>query len=229
MAGSQGEPLSALATIARGEHKDVGVGPGDTVVLSARVIPGNERVVSRLISNLFRHGCQVLHPGVARVHVSGHAHRDDLAELVRLVRPRWFVPIHGEYRMLAQHAALAAQAGLGAEAVHLLEDGDVLELSRRTRPAACRRCPPRACCSTAPAWTGSRTWWCATGASCRATASWCPWWCSTSRPGGSSRRPRSSRAASWTPSGRPELLEEAGRVLLEAVHGRSAEERADPP
>ena len=148
VSGSQGEPLSALSMISLGEHRDVAAGPGDTVVLSARVIPGNERVVSRLISNLYRRGCDVVHPGTARVHVSGHGSRDDLVELLRLVRPRYLVPVHGEYRMLAQHARLAAQAGLPADRVLLAEDGDVLAFprpARATRPAS----RPGACCSTA--------------------------------------------------------------------------------
>ncbi len=126
VSGSQGEPLSALATIARDEHAQIAAGPGDVVVLSARVIPGNERVVSRLISNFYRRGCDVVHPGSARVHVSGHGHQDDLLELLALVRPEWLVPIHGEYRMLAQHARLAARAGFARERVLLAEDGDVL-------------------------------------------------------------------------------------------------------
>jgi ribonuclease J len=129
VSGSQGEPLSALSQVSVGEHRDVGVGPGDTVVLSARAIPGNERCVSRLISNLFRLGCDVVHPGTARVHVSGHGSRDDLVELLKLTRPRYLVPVHGEYRMLAQHARLAAQAGLPADRVLVAEDGDVLRLS----------------------------------------------------------------------------------------------------
>jgi ribonuclease J len=104
-------------------------GPGDTVVLSARAIPGNERGVSRLISNLFRLGCDVVHPGTARVHVSGHGSRDDLVELLRRTRPRYLVPVHGEYRMLAQHQRLAVQAGLPADRVLLAEDGDVLSVS----------------------------------------------------------------------------------------------------
>ena len=128
VSGSQGEPLSALSLIGVGEHRDVDVAAGDTVVLSARVIPGNERTVSRLIGNLFRRGCDVLHPGVARVHVSGHGSQGDLAELLSLVRPRYLVPIHGEYRMLAQHARLAARCGLPADRVLLAEDGDVLLL-----------------------------------------------------------------------------------------------------
>lgn len=130
VSGSQGEPLSALSMVSLGEHRELAAGPGDTVVLSARAIPGNERSVSRLISNLYRLGCDVVHPGTARVHVSGHGSRDDLVELLRLTRPRYLVPVHGEYRMLAQHARLAAQAGLAADRVLVAEDGDVLALSR---------------------------------------------------------------------------------------------------
>jgi ribonuclease J len=130
VSGSQGEPLSALSMVSLGEHRELAAGPGDTVVLSARAIPGNERSVSRLISNLYRLGCDVVHPGTARVHVSGHGSRDDLVELMRLTRPRYLVPVHGEYRMLAQHARLAAQAGLAEGRVLVAEDGDVLALSR---------------------------------------------------------------------------------------------------
>jgi len=129
VAGSQGEPLSALSMVSLDEHRDVSAGPGDTVVISARAIPGNERAVSRLMGNLFRRGCDVVHPGVARVHVSGHGSQDDLVELLRRVRPRYLVPVHGEYRMLAQHARLALRAGLSASQVLLAEDGEVLEIS----------------------------------------------------------------------------------------------------
>jgi ribonuclease J len=130
VSGSQGEPLSALSTVSLGEHRELHVGPGDTVVLSARAIPGNERGVSRLISNLYRLGCDVVHPGTARVHVSGHGSRDDLVELMRATRPRYLVPVHGEYRMLAQHQRLAVQAGLPADRVLVAEDGDVLVVSQ---------------------------------------------------------------------------------------------------
>ena len=126
VAGSQGEPFSALSMVSIDEHPLVAVGPGDTVVLSARPIPGNERAVSRVIGNLFRRGADVVHPGLAAVHVSGHGSQDDLVELIARVRPRYLVPIHGEYRMLAQHARLAAQAGLSADRVLVAEDGDVL-------------------------------------------------------------------------------------------------------
>jgi ribonuclease J len=129
VSGSQGEPLSALSMISIGEHRELAAGPGDTTVLSSRPIPGNERAVSRLIGNLFRLGCDVVHGGTARVHVSGHGSRSDLVELIRRVRPRFLVPVHGEYRMLAQHARLAVSTGMPAADVLLAEDGDVLEVS----------------------------------------------------------------------------------------------------
>jgi ribonuclease J len=131
VSGSQGEPLSAMTLLSLDEHAALAVGPGDTVVFSARAIPGNERAVSRVMGNLFRRGADVVHPGLARVHVSGHGSRDDLAELLARVRPRHFVPVHGEYRMLAQHARLAAQAGLGSDGVALAENGDVLVFGPR--------------------------------------------------------------------------------------------------
>ena len=126
VSGSQGEPLSALAAISVDDHPELSVGPGDTVVISARAIPGNERTVSRLISNLYRRGCDVVHPGNARVHVSGHGSQDDLVTLLRLTRPDYLVPIHGEYRMLAQHRLLAVEAGLPEASVLVAEDGEVL-------------------------------------------------------------------------------------------------------
>jgi ribonuclease J len=135
VSGSQGEPLSALSMIALGEHREVAVGPGDTVVFSSRPVPGNERAVSRVMSHFFRRGCDVVHGETAHVHVSGHAGQDDLVELLQRVRPRFLVPIHGEYRMLAQHARLAAQTGLPADRVLVIEDGDVLVLD----PAGARR------------------------------------------------------------------------------------------
>ena len=125
IAGSQGEPFSALSTVSVDEHRELHVGAGDTVVISARPIPGNERAVSRVMGNLFRRGCDVVHPGTAKVHVSGHGNEDELVELLARVRPRYLVPIHGEYRMLAQHAKLAARAGFPADNVLLIEDGDV--------------------------------------------------------------------------------------------------------
>jgi ribonuclease J len=125
-AGSQGEPLSAMSQLAIGQHKYVAIEPGDAVILSARVIPGNERTVSRVISHLYRRGAEVIHSGVARVHVSGHGSAEELKLMLNLVRPRYFVPIHGEWRQLVNHARLAGELGLAAERVLLAEDGDLI-------------------------------------------------------------------------------------------------------
>jgi ribonuclease J len=127
--GSQGEPLSALSLIAAGDHKWVGAGSGDTVILSASPIPGNEAAVYRVINALYRAGATVYHSGTSAVHVSGHAAAEELAEMAAVVRPRHFVPVHGEYRHLALHAEIAASAGVDQSAVTIVEDGDVLELS----------------------------------------------------------------------------------------------------
>jgi ribonuclease J len=124
--GSQGEPLSALAKLAADSHPQVHVERNDVVVLSSRFIPGNERTINTLVNNLFKRGAEVFYDAVAPVHVSGHASRDELIELIKLVRPGHFVPIHGEYRHLKRHQALAAEAGVAAANCFLLEDGDSL-------------------------------------------------------------------------------------------------------
>jgi ribonuclease J len=133
--GSQGEPLSALSRIAADTDPGVSVEPGDTVVLSSRFIPGNERAIQALINHLYKRGAEVFYETVAPVHVSGHASRDELAEMIALVRPRYFVPIHGEYRHLARHVALAIEAGVPEANCFLLEDGDTLVMT----PRAARR------------------------------------------------------------------------------------------
>jgi ribonuclease J len=127
--GSQGEPSSALVRIANSEHREVRIVPGDTVVISATPIPGNELAVSRTIDNLLRQGARVLYDRVATVHVHGHASQEELKLVLSLVRPRYFVPVHGEYRHLAAHAKLAWDLGVAKDGIFLLEDGDVLELS----------------------------------------------------------------------------------------------------
>jgi len=126
--GSQGEPLSALSLIASGEHKSVHARPGDTVILSASPIPGNESAVHRVINGLYKSGAAVYHSGSAPVHVSGHAAADELGEMIDLVRPRHFVPVHGEFRQLAMHARIAEERGIRRSAMSIVEDGDVLEL-----------------------------------------------------------------------------------------------------
>ena len=128
--GSQGETHSAVSLIAAGEHKDVSVGAGDLVIFSSRVIPGNERVIGRAINALLRRGAEVLWEDVAFVHVSGHASQEDLKHMIALTRPQYFMPVHGEYRHLLQHARLAESAGVPRERVFLVEDGLGLELSK---------------------------------------------------------------------------------------------------
>ena len=127
--GSQGETHSAVSLIAAGEHKYVEVGPGDLVIFSSRVIPGNERVIGRVINALLRRGAEVLWEDIAFVHVSGHASEDDLKQMMELTRPRYFMPVHGEYRHLLQHARLAESAGISKDRIFLVEDGLGLELS----------------------------------------------------------------------------------------------------
>ena len=126
--GSQGEPLSALSLIAAGEHKFVRPEPGDTVILSASPIPGNESAVHRVINGLYKARADVYHSGTSAVHVSGHAASEELGQLASVVKPRHFVPVHGEYRQLALHARIAEAAGIPADKISIVEDGDVLEL-----------------------------------------------------------------------------------------------------
>ncbi|MHB8383764.1 MAG: ribonuclease J [Candidatus Binataceae bacterium] len=126
--GSQGEANSALARIAAGTHPKVALEPGDVVVLSSRFIPGNERTIGTLINRLYKSGAEVMYESVAPVHVSGHASRDELAEMITLTRPRHFVPIHGEYRHLSRHVTLAIETGVPERNCFLLEDGDTLIL-----------------------------------------------------------------------------------------------------
>jgi len=124
--GSQGEPMSAMARIAVGKHRHVAIGEGDLAIHSAREIPGNEKSIGRMINHLMRRGAEVVSARDAAVHVSGHASQDELRLLLRLLRPRFFVPIHGEYRQLRAHARLAAEAGLDAGRICLADTGDVI-------------------------------------------------------------------------------------------------------
>ena len=129
LTGSQGEPLSVLTRVANHAHRDIEIRPGDTVVISATAIPGNETVIASVIDNLTRQGATVLtRRTVPGVHVPGHASQEELKLMLRLVKPRYFVPIHGEYRMLVAHAGLAAQTGVAPDDIFVLEDGDVLEI-----------------------------------------------------------------------------------------------------
>ncbi len=128
--GSQGEPNSALALMAAGEHKYVQVLPGDLVIISARVIPGHERTIGRVVNALYRLGAEVLYEDNAFVHVSGHASQEDLKLMLNLTRPRYFIPVHGEYRHLLGHARLAASVGVEPDHVFLMEDGMGLEVTK---------------------------------------------------------------------------------------------------
>ena len=127
--GSQGEPTSALVRIANQDHRDVRIIAGDTVIISATPIPGNELLVSRTIDRLLRQGAKVLYDRVALVHVHGHASQEELKMMLSIVRPQFFVPVHGEYRHLVAHARLAWDMGVASSGIFVLEDGDVLELS----------------------------------------------------------------------------------------------------
>lgn len=128
--GSQGEPLSALTRIAYGDHPALKVEPGDTVIISAKPVPGNELRVHDSINQLARAGAEVLHEEIAPVHVSGHACQEELRTMLSLIRPRYVMPIHGEYRMLAAHAKLAREAGVPDERIILADNGSVVELAR---------------------------------------------------------------------------------------------------
>jgi len=127
--GSQGEPTSALVRMANRDHRELRIIPGDTVVISATPVPGNEGLINRVVNSLFKQGARVLYDKVAQVHVHGHASQEELKLLLTLARPKFFMPIHGEYRHLALHAKLAESIGLPKESIFLLEDGDVLELT----------------------------------------------------------------------------------------------------
>jgi ribonuclease J len=129
--GSQGEPMSALALMAAADNRWITVGPGDLVVLSSHAIPGNETSVGKVIDGLTRLGAEVVHSGLAEVHVSGHAKREELRTMLSLARPECFIPVHGEFRHLTHHARLAEEMGVDPERILLAEDGDVIELTDR--------------------------------------------------------------------------------------------------
>jgi len=128
--GSQGEPMAALSRMAASEHKKVNIQKGDLVILSASPIPGNEKLVSKVINQLFKQGAEVVYESLAEVHVSGHACQEELKLMQSLVKPRFFIPVHGEYRHLKQHGELAVKLGLPEKNVYIGENGDLIEVSR---------------------------------------------------------------------------------------------------
>ena len=127
--GSQGEPLSVLHRVALDDHKTLKIERGDTVILSSKFIPGNEKTIGNLIDHLYRRGAEVHYERVSEIHVSGHASQEELKTMLQLTRPRYFVPIHGEYRHLVRHRRLAQDVGVPEGNCFILEDGDVLELT----------------------------------------------------------------------------------------------------
>ncbi len=138
--GSQGEPMSALTRMAQRRHKGIQVKEGDTIILSSRFIPGNEKAITSVINRLYRLGADVIYEKVSDIHTSGHAKREELKTMLSLVRPRYFIPIHGEYRHLVKHAQLARDMGMGDEQVLIAQDGDIICFSegsmKRTGPVA---------------------------------------------------------------------------------------------
>ena len=124
--GSQGEPMSALTRMARGKHKGIEIKSGDTIILSSRFIPGNEKAITSVINSLYRLGADVVYEKVSDIHTSGHARREELKLMLSLVKPRYFVPIHGEYRHLVKHAQIASEMGMPDDRILIAEDGNVI-------------------------------------------------------------------------------------------------------
>jgi ribonuclease J len=124
--GSQGEPMSALTRMAQNTHKDIKIKKGDTVILSSRFIPGNEKAISSIINSLYRMGAEVIYEKVSAIHSSGHAYKEELKLMLNLVRPRYFIPVHGEYRHLVKHMQLAWETGVGRENCLIAENGDTI-------------------------------------------------------------------------------------------------------
>ncbi|MBE9529000.1 MAG: ribonuclease J [Proteobacteria bacterium] len=125
--GSQGEPMSALMRMAVDSHKKVKVRPGDTVILSCKFIPGNEKAISAMMNHLYRRGAEVIYEKVSEIHVSGHASKEELKIMLNMVKPKCFIPVHGEYRHLVLHARLAGTVGVAKDNIVIAEDGDVVE------------------------------------------------------------------------------------------------------
>ncbi|HKI48510.1 MAG TPA: ribonuclease J, partial [Desulfobacteria bacterium] len=124
--GSQGEPMSALSRMARGQHKAIKIHEGDTIILSSRFIPGNEKAITSVINKLYGLGADVIYENVSDIHTSGHARQAELKIMLSLVRPRYFIPIHGEYRQLVKHAKIALDMGMDEDHVLIAKDGDVI-------------------------------------------------------------------------------------------------------
>jgi len=129
--GSQGEPMSALARMASGTHKQIKVKQEDTVILSSKFIPGNEKAIANIINRLYKRGADVIYEKISNIHVSGHAFREELKLMINLTKPKYFIPIHGEYRHLTLHARLAEQVGISHENVILAENGQIIKFDEK--------------------------------------------------------------------------------------------------
>ncbi len=129
--GSQGEPMSALTRMATADHRWVGIKPGDTVIISATPIPGNEKLVSKTIDLLFKQGAEVIYEREAGVHVSGHASQEELKLILNIIKPKYFIPVHGEYRHLMKHAQLAESLGIPRSRIFVAENGQIIEISKK--------------------------------------------------------------------------------------------------
>jgi len=125
--GSQGEPMSALARMASGTHRQIKAKDGDTVILSSKFIPGNEKAIANIINRLYKRGANVIYEKISEIHVSGHAFRDELKMMIRMTRPKYFIPIHGEYRHLILHARVAEEAAVEKDHILIAENGQVIE------------------------------------------------------------------------------------------------------
>ncbi len=146
--GSQGEPMSTLARMASGNHKQIKAKAGDTVILSSKFIPGNERAIGKIISSLYKKGADVIYEKISNIHVSGHAFREELKLMIQLTKPKYFIPVHGEYRHLILHARLAKEVGIAGDNILLAENGQIVEFDEaggrikrecNHRPGAYRR------------------------------------------------------------------------------------------
>jgi ribonuclease J len=129
--GTQGEPMSALARMSSGTHKQIKIKNGDTVVLSSKFIPGNEKAIAKIINNLYRKGADVIYEKISEIHVSGHAFREELKLMIKLTQPRYFIPIHGEYRHLILHSRLAKEVGIPEKNILLAENGQIIEFDKK--------------------------------------------------------------------------------------------------
>jgi ribonuclease J len=125
--GSQGEPMAALARMATGTHKQIKIKKEDTVILSSKFIPGNEKAITKIINDLYRRGADVIYEKISKIHVSGHAFQEELKLMINLTRPKYFIPIHGEFRHLVLHSRLAKQVGIPEENILLAENGQIIE------------------------------------------------------------------------------------------------------